>query len=132
MNYRKLTLTAVFILTIGLQFLACTGMSDSFNYDPTRYYATFLVINTESGKSALEKMKLQSVADNMTIGPVEYYTPGSYNYEPLIRKLTQNKQVRLLWLIAPMREVIEMQNIANKIEFKGAVRYMPILPGYSQ
>ncbi|MDD5311860.1 MAG: hypothetical protein PHO26_02340 [Dehalococcoidia bacterium] len=107
-------------------------MSDSYNYDPTKYYATFLVINTESGKNALEKMKLESVADNMTIGPVEYYTPGSYNYEPLIRKLTQNKQVRLLWLIAPMREVIEMQNIANKIEFKGAVRYMPILPGYSQ
>ncbi|MCX6005351.1 MAG: hypothetical protein NT082_06740 [Chloroflexi bacterium] len=134
MKYRKLTITAYLLLLILISPTAsCTGASGgTINYDPSKNYAAFLVLNTESGKSALENMKLQSTADNYTIGPIEYYSPGSTGYEPLIRKLIQNKQVTLLWLIAPMREIIEMQKVITKVEYKGAVRYLPVLPSYSQ
>jgi predicted small secreted protein len=95
-------------------------------YDPTKKYAAFLVLNTAVGKNALENMKIHSAEEQYEIGPVEYYDPGSKDFESILRKLTVNQQVKLVWIISSLWDVADIKTAMTKIDYKGPYRYVPI------
>ena len=112
-------------LTAG--FTACLKPADQgINYDPAKNYASFLVLNNDIGKSSLETMEMRSTGEGLEIGPIEYYTAGTKDYELTLKKLTASKQVTVVWIIASLWDINTIKDSMSKIEYKGAYRYVPI------
>ena len=128
MNLHKsiiIILAVAVALAAGLT--ACSKPADQgFNYDPAKKYASFLVLNTDIGKSSLETMKKRSTGEGLEIGPIEYYTSGNKDFEPILKKLTVSKQVTVVWIIASLWDINEIKTSMEKIEYKGPYRYVPI------
>jgi hypothetical protein len=123
------TAGAVFsaMLILGALLASCSQKPvQGFVYDPAKNYAAFLVINTPVGKTALESMKKHSTAEQYEIGPVEYYEPGSKDFESILRKLTVSKQVKLVWIISSLWDVADIKAAMAKVDYKGPYRYAPI------
>jgi hypothetical protein len=112
-------------LTAGLA--ACSKPADQgITYDPAKNYASFLVLNNDTGKSSLETMKMRSTGESLGIGPIEYYAAGTKDYEPALIKLTASKQITVVWIIASLMDINAIKDAMSKIEYRGAYRYVPI------
>jgi hypothetical protein len=113
------------VLTAGLT--ACLKPVDQgINYDPAKSYASFLVLNNDVGKSSLDTMKKRSTGEGLEIGPIEYYSSGNKDFEPILKKLTVSKQVTVVWIIASLWDINPIKDSMSKIEYRGAYRYVPI------
>jgi hypothetical protein len=111
--------------TAGLT--ACSKPADQgITYDPAKNYAAFLVLNNDTGKASLATMQQRSAGDKLEIGPIEYYTAGTKDFEPALKKLTVSKQVTVVWIIASLWDINTIKDSMAKIEYKGAYRYVPI------
>jgi hypothetical protein len=128
MRYSKLKiflfmLFCVFSILLG----ACqTDTTQNIQYDSTKYYASFLVLNSPYSAKILDNIKQISIADGYEIGQIEYYNSGIKDFAPVLKKLTGNKQVTLLWVASGLIETREVQKGLAAIDFKGSVRYMPV------
>lgn len=112
-------------LTAGLT--ACLNLADQgISYDPAKSYASFLVLNNDTGKSSLETMRTRSTVEGLEIGPIEYYSTGTKDFEPILKKLTVSKQVTVVWVIASLWDINTIKDAMAKIEYRGAYRYVPI------
>lgn len=106
---------------------ACSKPVDQgINYDPAKNYASFLVLNNDVGKASLATMQQRSSGDKLEIGPIEYYTAGTKDFEPALKKLTASKQVTVVWIIASLWDINTIKDAMAKIEYNGAYRYVPI------
>ena len=128
MNLHKSMYIILGITVIWMAGLtACLNQAgQDINYDPAKNYAAFLVLNNDTGKSSLETMKMRSTGDSLEIGPIEYYTTGTKDFEPVLKKLTASKQVTVVWIIASLWDINTIKDSMAKIEYKGAYRYVPI------
>ncbi|MHB8084231.1 MAG: hypothetical protein ACYDHZ_00190 [Dehalococcoidia bacterium] len=77
----------------------------------------------------MEHYKQQTLAENIEIGPIEYYTQGTQDFEPILTRLTANKQVKLVWIISGIMDVPQIKTAMPKITFAGQYRYAPIMNG---
>lgn len=128
MNLHK-TIIALLIAAVAVAAgpAACSAPADQgFAYDPAKNYATFLVINTDVGKSSLETMRTRSIGEGLEIGPIEYYATGTKDFGPALLKLTASKQVTVVWVIASLWDINTIKDAMAKIEYRGAYRYVPI------
>ena len=128
MDLRKSIYVILCIVAVcAVGFTACSKPADQgINYDPAKNYASFLVFNTDTGKSSLETMRTRSVIEGLEIGPIEYYATGTKDFEPALKKLTVSKQVTVVWIIASLWDINSIKDSMSKIEYKGAYRYVPI------
>ena len=129
MKYWKRTcITCAIVSMVALSFISCYQKPSQsvFYYDPSKNYAAFLVLNTAIGKNALESMKQHSIDEKYEIGPVEFYDPGTKDFESILRKLTANKQVQLVWIISSVWDIPAIKTAMTKVEYKGPYRYAPI------
>jgi hypothetical protein len=101
-------------------------------YDPAKHYAAFLVLNNPNSANVLDSVKGKSVGDGYEIGPVEYYAAGTTDFETAIKKLTPSKQITVLYVVANMMDVPNIQKGIAKVAFKGEVRYMPVTKPVNQ
>lgn len=119
------TLGVVVAWTAGLT--ACSKPVDpGITYDPAKNYASFLVLNNDVGKASLATMQQRSIGEGFVIGPIEYYTQGTKDFEPALKKLTVSKQVTVVWVIASLWDINTIKDGMSKIEYQGAYRYVPI------
>jgi len=126
MNLHKPLYIMLFIaavLTAG--FTACLKPADQgINYDATKNYAAFLVPDTDFGKASLETMKKQCAVEGLEIGPVEYYTTGTKDFEPALKKLTASKQITVVCInFSSIMDISNIKQSMAKIEYTGAFRY---------
>ena len=126
MNLHKsiyMVLVIAVVLTTG--FTACSKpAAQDINYDPAKNYAAFLVPNTDFGKASLEAMKKQCVGEGLEIGPIEYYTMGTKDFEPALIKLTAAKQVTVVCInFSSITDISNIKQSMGKLEYKGSFRY---------
>lgn len=115
------------LLVSAVSLVSCSPKPvQNTSYDPSKNYAAFLVVNTAVGKSVLESMKTHSTEEQYEIGPVEYYNPGSKDFESILRKLTVSSQVKLIWVISSVWDIADIKTAMAKIDYKGTYRYAPI------
>ena len=110
-------------LTAG--FTACLKPADQgINYDPAKNYAAFLVPNSDFGKASLESMKKQCASDGLEIGPIEYYTTGTKDFAPALKRLTASKQVTVVCInFSSITDISNIKQSMTNVEYKGAFRY---------
>jgi hypothetical protein len=124
-------IVAVLLLSLGCTISSppvksiTSGPSQNVYYDPSKNYAAFLVLNSEVGKNALERMKQHSIDEKYEIGPVEFYDPGNKDFESMLRRLTANRQVQLVWIISSVWDISEIKTAMKNVEYKGSYRYAP-------
>ena len=74
-------------------------------------------------------MKQHTLEENLEIGPIEYYSPGTTDFEPILTRLTASKQVKLVWIISKVLDVPQIKTAMSKIAYAGSYRYAPIMNG---
>ena len=108
------------LLSAGCSLITGQGIS----YDPAKRYAAFLVPNSEFGKASLEAMKKQCASEGLEIGPIEYYTTGTKDFEPALKKLTASKQITVVCInFSSITDISNIKQSMSKIEYTGAFRY---------
>lgn len=108
LKLKILLLLTIFALPILLS--ACQSeQTQNIQYDPTKYYASFLVVNSPNSAKVLEDIKQISVVDGYEIGQVEYYNSGTTDFVPVLKKLTSNKQVTLIWIASRLLDTRDIQ-----------------------
>ena len=117
------------LLTVTLAAGACSQKTQpAFVYDPAKAYAAFLVVDSEYGRSSLESMKANSAKENLDIGRIEYYKPGTEEFGLVLSRLTESKQVRVVWVIANIIDINNIKNGQAALEgYQGSYRYVPIM-----
>jgi len=126
---RRIVLFSSFsvVILIALVFVACSWLpGQGFNYDPSKNYATFLVLDNDVGRSSLATMKQHSTSEGLEIGPVEYYKQGTKDFAPILKKLTSSKQVTVVWIISSLWDVPDIKKGMEGLEYGGPFRYVPI------
>jgi hypothetical protein len=128
MRFRNIILlSCCIILIIATAGAACAQKpAQGFIYDPSKSYASFLVVNSEYGKTSLASMKAHTTEENYEIGPIEYYNPGTKDFEPALTRLTGSKQVKIVWIVSSIYDVNEIKKAIAKLDYAGAFRYAPI------
>ncbi|MGA2367940.1 MAG: hypothetical protein ABSF74_05155 [Dehalococcoidia bacterium] len=116
-------------MLISLIVSSCSFFQPKITYDPNKDYAAFLVLDTATAKTSLESMKQHTLQENMEIGPIEYYSQGTQDFEPILTRLTANKQVKLVWIISGIMDVPQIKTAMSKITYGGSYRYAPIMNG---
>ena len=106
-------------------FTACLKPADQGNnYDPAKNYAAFLVPNSDFGKASLETMKKQCAGEGLAIGPIEYYTTGTKDFEPALKKLTASKQVTVVCInFSSIMDISNIKQSMVNLDYKGSFRY---------
>jgi hypothetical protein len=127
MKFQNIILLSCCIIVI--MALAGAACSPSIKYDPSKNYAAFLVINSETGKTSLASMKAHSLQENYEIGPIEFYNPGTKDFEPALTRLTASKQVKLVWIVSSVFDVNDIKKAMAKLDYAGTYRYAPISEG---
>ena len=119
------------LVLISLIVSSCSFFQQQpkITYDPNKSYAAFLVLEGAAGKTSLENMKQHTLQESMEIGPIEYYSPGTTDFEPILTRLTASKQVKLVWIISNVLDVPQIKTAMSKIVYAGAYRYSPIMNG---
>jgi hypothetical protein len=108
-------------------FCACSSQAtQSINYDPAKKYAAFAVVNLPASASILADAKKQSTADGFEIGPTEYYSTQTKDFDPIVKKLTESKQVTVIWVVGGLMDLPSLRKSATKFGFAGATRFMPV------
>jgi hypothetical protein len=129
---RKKLLLSSFSSAVLLVFtcLSCSLLPDQgTTYDPAKNYATFLVLDNDTGRSSLATMRQRSTGEGLEIGPIEYYKQGAKDFAPVLKKLTASKQVTVVWIISSLWDIPEIKNGMTGLEYSGAYRYVPISEG---
>ncbi len=123
----KLLIASLAALTmLALPCVACSLLpQQDFTYDPSKSYASFLVLDNETGKNSLALMKQRSIAEGLEIGPVEYYKQGTKDFAPALKKLTASKQVAVVWIISSIWDVNDIKNGMVGLDYSGPFRYVP-------
>jgi len=120
---------AVFVLLV-LPCAACSLLpAQGFTYDPSKNYASFLVLDNETGKDSLALMKQRSIGEGYEVGPVEYYKQGTKDFAPILKKLTASKQVAVVWIISSIWDVNDIKKGMEGLDYSGPFRYVPISEG---
>ena len=121
-------ITMVFGIAMSLGLLiSCSGAeANGTVYDPGKKYAAVLVLDSEGGNSTLTGIKQRTQTEGYEIGPIEYYKPGSKDFEPLLKKLTPSPRIEILWVVSSIMDIPDIQKSILKIEYKGTIRYMPV------
>jgi len=121
------------ILIFSISLISCAQQpGQTLNYDPSKNYAAFLVLNSQNSKDVLVGIKQRSISEGYEIGPIEYYNPGTKDFEPIIRKLTPDKQITLIWVAGSIMDSPDIQKAIARVEYKGGIRYMPVTGGPGQ
>ncbi|MCX6006451.1 MAG: hypothetical protein NTZ34_04210 [Chloroflexi bacterium] len=124
-NYIKAFILVTCVLT-GI-FSACSSQAtQSTNFDPAKKYAAFAVVNLPASTSILDNAKQQSIADGLEIGPIEYYSTQTKDFDPVVKKLTISKQITVIWVVGGLMDVPAIRKSTTKFGFAGNVRFMPV------
>jgi len=99
------------------------------NYDPSKNYAAFLVLDNDTGRSSLATMEQRSTGEGWEIGPIEFYKQGTKDFAPILKKLTASKQVTVVWIISSVWDVPDIKKGMEGLEYAGPFRYVPISEG---
>ncbi len=126
MNLHKvmyIILGIALVWTAGLT--ACLNQAgQGINYDPARNYAAFLAPNSDFGKASVEAMKVKVAGEGLEIGPVEYYTPGTKDFAPALKKLTASKQVTVVCInFSSITDISNIKQSMAGLDYTGSYRY---------
>jgi hypothetical protein len=129
----RLKLFVSIYTALVLLLLSCAACSllpgQAFTYDPSKSYASFLVLDNETGRSILAMMKQRSVGEGYEIGPIEYYKQGTKDFAPMLKKLTGSKQVTTVWVISSVWDIPDIKKGMEGLDYSGPFRYVPISGG---
>jgi hypothetical protein len=117
---------AIMIITSILLASCSPQTAQKTAYDPSKNYAAFLVLENPNSAGVLKSIKSRSTDSGYELGPVEYYRPGTNDFEPVLKKLTPSKQITLLWVAGNIMDTPNIQKGLAKVQYKGEVRYMPV------
>jgi ABC-type branched-subunit amino acid transport system substrate-binding protein len=117
------------MVLISLIVSSCSFFQQPITYDPNKNYAAFLVVDSDAGRAALESMKQHTIEESLEIGQIEYYSPGTKDFEPILTRLTASKQVKLVWIISMVLDVPQIKTAMAKVAYEGAYKYAPIMNG---
>jgi len=110
--------------------LSCSLLpGQGINYDPSKNYAAFLVLDNDTGINSLATMKQRSIGEGLEIGPIEFYKVGTKDFSSILKKLTVSKQVTVVWLICSVWDVPDIKKGMEGLEYAGPYRYVPIAEG---
>ena len=126
MNLHKSMYIILCTAVIGAAgFTACLKPADQgINYDPAKNYAAFLVPDSDFGKASLENMKKQCASEGLEIGPIEYYTTGTKDFEPALKRLTASKQVTVVCInFSSITDISNIKQSMTSVGYTGAFRY---------
>ena len=127
MKHREILILFCITFIVAMSGAACSqSQAQNITYDPSKSYAAFLVVNSEYGKDSLVSMRARSLQEGYEIGPIEPYNPGIKDFEPILRRLTSSKQVKIVWIISSYLDVPDIKKAQAKIDYTGAYRYVPI------
>jgi len=106
-------------------FTACSKPADQgINYDPAKNYAAFLAPNSDFGKASVEAMKVKCAGEGLEIGPVEYYTAGTKDFAPALKKLTASKQITVVCInFSSITDISNIKQSMVNLDYAGAYRY---------
>jgi hypothetical protein len=128
MSHLKSTLTILLAVCIfGSALVACSSAAPTPPaYDPNKKYVAFAVVNVPAAADILSTAKQQAAADGFEIGPVEYYSPQNPNFDALVKKLTESKQITLIWVVGGVMDVPAIRKSATKLGYSGSSRFSPV------
>ncbi len=127
MNFKLLNCVFTALVVILLALTACSLLpAQEFTFDPSKRYATFLVIDNEMGRSTLAAMKQRSTGEGFEIGPVEFYKQGTKDFAPMLTKITGSKQVEVVWIISSVWDIPDIKKGLEGLDYIGPYRYVPI------
>jgi len=130
MRQKLLLLSFPIIILLTLMCVSCSLLpGQGFNYEPSKNYAAFLVIDNDTGRESLASMKQHSTSEGLEIGPIEYYKQGTKDFAPILKKLTVSKQVTVVWIISSLWDVPDIKKGMEGLEYAGPYRYVPITEG---
>jgi hypothetical protein len=130
MRQKQLFLSLSLVILIALIGISCSLLpGPGINYDPSKNYAAFLVLDNETGRTSLATMQQRSTGEGLEIGPVEFYKPGTKDFAPILKRLTASKQVTLVWIISSLWDVPDIKKGMEGLEYAGPYRYVPIAEG---
>ncbi len=126
MNLHKaiyIVLAVAIVCTAGLT--ACLNQAgQGINYDPAKNYAAFLAPNSDFGKASVEAMKVKVAGEGFEIGPVEYYTAGTKDFAPALKKLTASKQVTVVCInFSSITDISNIKQSMVDLDYTGSYRY---------
>lgn len=118
-------------IILGIAVACTAGLSACLNqagqgitYDPAKNYAAFLAPNSDFGKASVEAMKVKVAAEGLAIGPVEYYTTGTRDFAPALKKLTASKQVTVVCInFSSITDISNIKQSMVDLDYTGAYRY---------
>ena len=127
MRMKLLIASLAALVLLVLPCVACSLLPEQgFTYDPSKSYASFLVLDNETGRSSLAVMKQRSISEGFEIGPVEYYKQGTKDFAPVLKELTSSKQVSVVWIISGVWDIPDIKKGMEGLDYSGPFRYVPI------
>jgi hypothetical protein len=129
---RKIMLFSSFsaVIVLIVVCLSCSLLpGQTFTFDPSKNYASFLVLDNDTGRDSLATMTQRSIDEGLTIGPIEFYKQGQKDFAPMLKKLTASKQVKVLWIISSVWDITDIKKGLEGLEYVGPFRYVPIAEG---
>ena len=115
------------LVLLVLPCAACSLLpGQGFTYDPSKNYASFLVLDNDAGRNSLAVMKQRSIGEGFEIGPIEYYQQGTKDFAPMLKKLTASKQVTTVWIISSVWDIPDIKKGMEGLDYAGPFRYVPI------
>jgi hypothetical protein len=130
MRLKLLISSLAALVLLALPCVSCSLLpGQGFTYDPSKNYASFLVLDNETGKNSLALMKQRSIGEGFEIGPVEYYKQGTKDFAPVLKELTSSKQVAVVWIISSVWDIPDIKKGIEGLDYSGPFRYVPISEG---
>lgn len=135
MNTHRRIFACLLILCVTAIILsACSAPEEpTTNYDPDKKYVAFAVIDVPASQSILANAKQQSTSEGFEIGPIEYYSTQTTDFDPIVKKLTISQQIKLIWVIGGVMDLPAVRNSAAKFGYDRGFRFLPVqaqtLPG---
>jgi hypothetical protein len=123
--HKSLYIILALAVALAAGLAACSKPADpGITYDPGKSYAAFLAPNSDTGKASLEAMKKQCTADGLEIGPIEYYTAGTKDFGPALKKLTASKQITVVCInFSSIMDISNIKQSMVNLDYTGAFRY---------
>ncbi len=97
-------------------------------YDPAKTYAAVIAIDLPAARTTLDDIRQKSSAEGFDVGPVEYYQPGQEDFVPIIKRLTSEATIGMLWIASGLEDIPGIQAAVAKAGYTGQVRLMPVYP----
>jgi len=127
MRLKLLFMSLPVVMLIALMCVSCALLPDQgFTFDPSKNYASFLVLDNDTGRSSLATMRQRSIDEGLEIGPIEFYKQGATDFAPMLEKLTAGKQVTVVWIISSVWDIPDIKKGMEGLDYAGPFRYVPI------